>query len=240
MWGTTHFQLATSGDGNTTLGKDTLRDQNGVDGNTAIGTNAARGNTTGTFITAVGFSAGRTNTVGTHLTLLGDQAAYSNLSGTHNLAVGFTASYSNVSGEYNVAIGDNALFSNTASNNIGVGGFAGYNITTGTQNTFIGHAAGFSGSQKVDAVNTTAIGRGSFTTEDNTVQLGNTDVIGVGVGSNRIEWLASVPTTGVWARGSIVYNLSVVAGGSMGWMCITAGDFAGTPPVFKAMPNVAA
>jgi len=25
----------------------------------------------------------------------------------------------------------------------------------------------------------------------------------------------------------------------MGWMCVTAGDFAGTPPVFKAMPDLA-
>jgi len=144
-----------------------------------------------------------------------------------------------VSGSYNTSIGDNALFSNTGSSNTAIGSYAGYNITTGTENTFIGYGAGFTGSQKVDATNTTAIGRGAFTTDNNTVQLGNPSVVGVGVGANNMYWLASVPTTGIWARGSVVFNLSVVAGGSMGWMCVTAGDFAGTPPVFKAMPNIA-
>lgn len=225
------FQAATVGNGNVTLGFDTLRDQQSVSGNTAIGTEALRENTTGTFLTAVGFRAGRSNTVGTHLTLLGDQAGFKNLSGTHNLAMGFTALYNNQVGTYNVAIGDSALFSNTASNNIGIGGFAGYNITTGTQNTFIGHASGFSGSQKVDVVNSTAIGRGSFTTKDNTVQLGNPSVVGVGVGQNKMEWLATIPTTGTWARGSVVWNLNVSAGGSPGWVCVAAG----TPGTWKAM-----
>ena len=233
------FQAATSGNSNVSLGFDTLRDQDGVTGNTAIGTEAARGNTSGTFITAIGFRAGRTNTTGTHLTFVGDQAGFKNTSGTHNIAMGFTALYNNETGTYNVAMGDASLFLCTGSNNTAVGGFAGYTITTGTQNTFIGYFAGFNAGQKVDAANTTAIGRGAFTTKDNTVQLGNPSVVGVGVGANKIEWASSVPSAGIWARGSVVYNLGVVAGGSMGWMCVTAGDFAGTPPVFKAMPDLA-
>ena len=233
------YQAATSGNSNVTLGKDTLRDQNGVDANTAIGTEALRENTTGAFLTAVGYRAGRTNTTGTHLTLIGDQAGFKNTSGTHNIAMGFTASYENLVGTYNIGIGDSALFSNTGSNNVAIGGFAGYNITTGTQNTFIGHSSGFNAGQKVDAVNTTAVGRNAFTTKDNTVQLGNPSVVGIGVGANKIEFLAAVPSTGAWERGDVVYNLSVVAGGSMGWMCVTAGDFAGAAPVFKAMPSVA-
>ena len=234
------YQAAKSGNGNVSLGFDTLRDQDGVDGNTAIGTEAARGNTSGTYITAVGYRAARTNTIGTHITAIGDQAAFKNLDGTHNMAMGFSAGYNNVSGDWNTAIGDHALYLNTDSNNTAIGGYAGYNITTGNQNTFIGYGAGFSGSQKVDAVNTTAVGRGAFTTDDNTVQLGNPAVVGVGVGLNNMYWLAALPTTGVWARGSVIWNLSVVAGGSMGWMCVTGGDFAGTPPTFKAMPNLAA
>ena len=229
------FPTATAGERNVAFGKDTLRDQDGVDGNTAIGTEAARGNTTGTYITAVGHRAVRTNTTGTHITALGDQAAFSNLSGTHNIAAGVTALYTNVTGSWNTALGDLALFSNTASYNTGVGGNAGYSVTTGSENTFIGYNAGFNGSQKADAVNTTAIGRGAWTTKDNTVQLGNPSVVGVGVGSNKMEWLSAAPTTGTWARGSIVWNLSASAGGTPGWVCVTAG----TPGTWKAMANLA-
>lgn len=234
------YQAATSGNGNVSLGFDTLRDQNGVNGNTAIGTEALRGNTSGTFLTAVGYRALRSNTTGTHNIAMGDQAAFKTLDGTHNMAYGFTALYNNISGDYNVAIGDNALFNTTDNDNIGIGAFAGYNLTTGTDNTFIGRSAGFSGTQKVDAVNTTAIGNGAHTIEDNSVQIGNASVAKMAIGQNKMHWLAALPTTGVWARGSIVWNLAVVAGGSPGWICVTAGDFAGTPPVFKAMANVAA
>lgn len=230
------FQAATSGNGNVALGFDTLRDQDGVTGSTAIGTEAARGNTTGTHITAIGYRAARTNTVGTHITAISDQAAFKNLDGTHNIAVGFTALYRNVSGSYNCALGDNALFLTTADNNVGIGGFAGYNVTTGSQNTFIGHGAGFTGLQKADAVNTTAIGRGAFTTKDNTVQLGNSDVVGVGVGANKIEWLIAKPTTGTWNKGSVVWNLAVIPGGVPGWICVAAG----TPGTWKAMANIEA
>jgi len=67
------------------------------------------------------------------------------------------------------------------------------------------------------------------------VQLGNSAVIGIGVGQNKIYWLPAIPVTGAWARGSVVYNTSVVAGGVFGWMCVTAG----TPGTWKSMGNVA-
>lgn len=43
----------------------------------------------------------------------------------------------------------------------------------------------------------------------------------------------AAPTTGQWARGDIVYNTTPTSGGFVGWVCVTTGDFAGTPPVFK-------
>ncbi len=230
------MEAGTSGNNNCAFGFNALTTQDGVTGNTAVGTDAGRFNETGTFITALGFKAGRTNTVGTHLTLVGDQAGFKNLDGTHNCAMGFTSLLNNVSGSYNTAVGDNSLFLTTGGNNSALGGFAGYSVTTGTDNTFIGYSAGFTGLQKVDAVNTTAIGRGAYTTDDNTVQLGSASVVGVGVGQNKIHWLSAAPVTGTWARGSVVFNLSITAGGSMGWMCTTAG----TPGTWKAMPNVAA
>lgn len=234
------FQAATSGNSNVAFGANTLSNQIAVSGNTVVGTDAARDNISGTFINAFGYRAARSNTTGTHITAFGDQAAFKNLDGAHNIALGFTAVYTNISGSWNTGVGDNALFSTTGSNNTAIGGYAGYDITTGTHNTFIGYAAGFGGGQSPTVTNTTAIGRGAATKESNTVQLGNPSVVGVGVGANKIHWLATAPSSGKWSRGDVVFNLSVVAGGSMGWMCVTAGDFAGTPPVFKAMPNVVA
>jgi len=46
----------------------------------------------------------------------------------------------------------------------------------------------------------------------------------------------AAPTTGTWTRGSIVWNTTPSAGGTPGWMCVTAG----TPGTWKAMANLAA
>jgi hypothetical protein len=71
-----------------------------------------------------------------------------------------------------------ASFTNLTSgtHNAGLGRGAGGSVTTGSQNTFVGGNSGLNGSQKVDAVNSTAIGYGSFTTADNQVVLGNEGV----------------------------------------------------------------
>ena len=45
----------------------------------------------------------------------------------------------------------------------------------------------------------------------------------------------SIPTVGNWNVGEIVYNTLPVSGGSIGWVCVTKGDFSTTSkPVFKA------
>jgi hypothetical protein len=231
------MQAATSGNGNCAMGFYALSEQLAVAGNTAVGTEAGRYNVTGTNITLFGFRAGRSNTGGTHLTYIGDQAGFSTLTGTHNIAVGFTSLYANTAGTYNTAVGDAALSAATGSYNTGLGGQAGLSLTTGTENTFVGYNAGVSGSQKVDAVNSSALGRGAFTTRDNFVQLGNANVESMGVGVHKMVWVASDPSGGLltWARGDIAWNLSVVAGGSPGWVCTTAG----TPGTWKAMAAVA-
>jgi hypothetical protein len=50
----------------------------------------------------------------------------------------------------------------------------------------------------------------------------------------NISYMSSVPNSGIWNKGDIVYNTNPVAGGKLGWVCVVSGDFAGTPPVFKA------
>jgi hypothetical protein len=58
--------------------------------------------------------------------------------------------------------------------------------------------------------------------------------------ANVVAWRAALPTTGKWIVGDIVYNTVPVAGDYVGWVCVTDGDFAGTPPVFKTFGAISA
>ena len=64
-----------------------------------------------------------------------------------------------------------------------------------------------------------------------------TEEIALGIGNNSrfLTYGTAAPTTGNHAAGEIVFNNGPVAGGSMGWMCVSAG----TPGTWKAMPNLA-
>ncbi|WP_351015001.1 phage tail protein [Shewanella sp. AC91-MNA-CIBAN-0169] len=231
---------ATEGNGNCGYGSYVFSEQLAESDNSAFGTDSCRFNVDGKFISAFGYRSVRSNTSGNYLSGFGNQALFKNIDGEHNVGTGYAVLYNNESGDWNTASGDYSLYNAKGSKNTADGGYSGYSITFGDSNTFLGYGAGYHANQKIDAVNTTGIGNGAYTELDNTIQLGNTAVVGVGVGQNKMFWLASLPTEGKWARGSVVFNLGVVAGGSMGWMCVTGGDFAGTPPVFKAMPSLAA
>lgn len=57
------------------------------------------------------------------------------------------------------------------------------------------------------------------------------------IGNNRaLSYSAGAPSVGTWAKDDIVYNNGLVAGGSLGWICITAG----TPGTWKTLPNIGA
>ena len=82
--------------------------------------------------------------------------------------------------------------------------------------------------------NLTTFNMGRSTVQQDKFQ---TDEIAIGFGnaSRFLTYAAAVPTTGNHAAGEIVFNNGPVAGGSMGWMCVSAG----TPGTWKAMPNLA-
>lgn len=54
--------------------------------------------------------------------------------------------------------------------------------------------------------------------------------------NRAVTWLAAAPTTGTWARGDVVYNLSPSASGFIGWSCTTAG----TPGTWKTFGVISA
>lgn len=194
--------------------------------NVNLGTNTLANNTTGANNTVVGANAGRENTTGSDSVFIGSQAGYKNKTADGNTGVGKNALYTNETSVRNTAVGEQALFSvSSGDDNTAVGYHAGYSITTGYNNTIVGSNAGFHPEQARNVFNTTIIGRGAHTQESNMVQLGNSSVSTMGLGDNKLCWRASVPTTGFWKRGDVVFNLSVAEDGFVGWVCITAGNF---------------
>lgn len=163
-----------------------------VSSNMAVGYQALNANTTGDSNLAIGYQALILNTIGYQNTSLGFGALAANVSGNYNvaigsyalaantnssnIAVGTNALNANVSGDNSTGIGISALKFATSYGNTGVGSAAGYSLTTGNSNVFLGRDAGNNASQKVDAVNSMALGTGAYTTASNQVVLGNASV----------------------------------------------------------------
>jgi len=128
------------------------------------------------FNTFLGYQAGKVTT-GLDNTFVGYQAGYKNADGYYNLGVGFQALYENLTGYNNTAVGWGALILNTAGyNHVAVGYQAGRTLTGGNSNTFLGYQAGYNALQKVDAVNSTALGANTYTTKSNQMVYGDTNI----------------------------------------------------------------
>ena len=162
-----------SGSNNTAVGFYALVSNTNGAYNTAIGAQALYGNTDGAYNTAGGFQALANNTSGSQSTALGYQALVNNTNGGDNTALGFAALWNNVAGSYNTASGVAALLQNasgsnntavgfqalgnaTDNSNIALGYMAGYDLTDGVQNIYIGNlgAGGDNGTVRLGTQNT--------------------------------------------------------------------------------------
>lgn len=56
------------------------------------------------------------------------------------------------------------------------------------------------------------------------------------LGHRTVGEATSIPTTGTWAVGDIMWNSAPAASGTMGWVCVTAG----TPGTWKTFGAIAA
>jgi hypothetical protein len=170
----------TLGNRNTAIGTWTLRSNTTGLGNLAIGYSAMTSNVTGSNNISIGNQA-LAGTAEDYNVAIGNQALYSNsasynlaigdssllynTTGTYNLGIGYKSLYSNTYGSSNVAIGNEALYSASGLNefvngNIAIGGAAGYDLTDGSQNIFIGGSGAGTG----------------FTNGNYNVFIGNADV----------------------------------------------------------------
>ncbi len=60
--------------------------------------------------------------------------------------------------------------------------------------------------------------------------------VGTTTPTNGGIYASAIPLTGTWKRGTVLWNTAPSAGGTPGWVCVTAG----TPGTWKAMANLAA
>jgi len=139
--GTSALQNHTSGQRNTAIGYQAARNQTTAGQNVAVGAWALEMNTTGGNNVAIGVDAMEQNTIQSSCVAVGYKALEDFTSGFGvNTAVGANA-LGNALRAYNTAVGYYALnggSANTANRNIGLGDFAGQNLTTGARNVFIG------------------------------------------------------------------------------------------------------
>jgi hypothetical protein len=179
-------------------------------------------NTTGMSNSAFGVWALYSNTTGWNNTALGDAALQQN-TGNANTASGALSLSENTTGSYNTASGNQSLSQNTTGyNNTAFGSDAGGAIFTGNKNTFLGYGAGdVTSLQKGDAVNSMALGYGTYTTADNQVVIGNLDVTqtilrgNVSVGGN-LTVTGSITGGGMAVREPTCAWSAIDSGGALG------------------------
>src|SRR5205823_7576238 len=226
--GTQALFSLTTGAQNTANGFQALYSNRSGAGHTAIGFQALYSNTSAggdNNNTAVGFQALYSNTSGQGNNAFGGQALLSNISGTRNVAVGGAALSRLTSGDSNVAVGNVALAQavtvnfNTAlgrralsrsqgDQNVGLGFFAGGNLSdVGTNNIYVGN-----------------VGPVPIGSESNTIRIGMQTATTVTVGNPPFETYPMPAHTATYIAG--------IAGAAVNGrpVMINGNGQLGTPP----------
>lgn len=175
--------------------------------NSFFGRAVGGANTTGSGNTYMGYYAGRLNSTASNNTGIGTDAQTASTTGHSNASVGYRSLYANTTGYANTGIGFQSLLSNT----------------TGFNNTAIGNGANV-GSGALS--NATAIGNGAVVAASNTIQLGNSAVTQVLVGTANTATLIAGGlriTGGTPAVGKV---LTSDASGNATWQAATSGSWA--------------
>lgn len=196
-----------SGAGNSAFGGQSQISTTG-NFNTSSGYQSMQNNTSGSYNTASGYQSLKNNTTGGSNTALGYMVLNASSTAEHNTGLGFAALYGNSTGGYNTAVGTFTLFNNK----------------TGTYNTSVG---AFASTTTNNLTNATSLGYGAMVSESNAIQLGNTDVTKVYVGSGTTATLITgglKVTGGTIAAGQVLTSdasgnatWQSPAGGGSGW-----------------------
>jgi len=167
----------TTGDHNVAVGYSALTADTLGTGSTAVGRFALGAqnftSATNAYNTAVGFNAGVAVTTGVRNTLIGGLAGDGTDDGANCVAVGYSALSGNC-GSYNTAIGTSTLSATTGVQNTALGYAAGFAVTSGSNNLFLGVDAGRTGSPG-----------GNITTASNQIVLGDENITNAYI---KVDW----------------------------------------------------
>jgi hypothetical protein len=222
----------------TALG-DTALEFNVSDSAVGVGYGCGRDHTSGTGFCGVGTYAGGYGNAN-RTTVMGTEAlgAVANVDyGDDNAVFGYRGMGS-ATGSNNAGLGAEVFINlSSGSYNTGIGRQAGSRLTTGTYCTFLGYNTGQPSGQKVDAVNSTAIGANAITTKSNQVVIGDSGVVetvlrGVQIGTTfLVAALPAAATAGAGARAFVTdANATTFAS-------IVAGSGANGVPVYSDGTN---
>jgi len=154
---------------NLAIGVDAMPASTGA-GNTAVGRSSLFGNTAGANNTALGVASLNSNTAGQENTALGRSTLFHNTTGDGNTAVGYASLFAITTGSQNTAIGVNSLTSLVfGSGNIAIGANSLSSLTTGFGNIAIGEGAGGGITDGSDNIH---IGSVSSPNEGHTIRIG--------------------------------------------------------------------
>lgn len=167
----------TTGQDNVAVGVYTMFDNTTGYGNAGLGQDALRYNKTGNYNTALGAQSLYFNN-STGNTGVGNSAVRANVNGYANTGLGKYSMLINQNGSMNTSIGSDSFYNlNGGNNNVSLGESSGFRLTTGNENVFLGAKSGSNEAlQKKDAVNSIAIGYGSYTDKNNQISLGNESI----------------------------------------------------------------
>jgi hypothetical protein len=190
-----------TGNNNVAIGVDALKSGTETQLCIAIGLKAMELNLAGDQNIGIGFRAlGKAQTVGATIAI-GSLALSNHTLGNDNIAIGTNAMSAHTDGANNVAIGQGAAENSTTAednvligqavtgsltsgaDNVAIGRFAGSVLTTGSGNVCIGSGAHVTDADQQNAI---AIGNGAIVAANDTVQLGNNNVVQAFVGASKV------------------------------------------------------
>jgi hypothetical protein len=172
-------------------------------------------NTTGSDNSAMGVQTLYLNTTGANIVAIGNYALQQNTTGSNNTAVGYQAGLNNTVSSRQTFVGYQAGYTSNAAagdiQNTCVGAFAGYSLTTGAFNTFVGQGGGSGYFVTTGSYNTIV---GGFT--------GNQGGFDIRTGSNYVVLSDGAGNCPIFTGNGLTVSLQ------------GAGSFAGTGITFPA------
>jgi hypothetical protein len=235
------LETATGGSGTVAIGAKCLSvaQSTAAVNTTAVGAQAGQSVTTGDSNCLFGYYAGQGITTGDGNCIFGTAAGDSIGVGNFNVIIGHLAGQNIAGADGNVGIGLLALTNlTTGADNVAIGGNAGQKATTAISSTFIGHNCGTNASQKVDAFTSTAIGYNAYTTKDNQVVIGGSNVeetlFPAGYVKQKVFTVAGLPSAATAGAGARAF---VSDANATTFAATVAGGGANNIPVYSDGTN---